>query len=76
MDVSVTQGQSRFSELIELAHNGEVITITKNGVPWADLHPHSSKRRVIKPMEEAPFTLAEGASLCDPHDEDDLAPWR
>jgi prevent-host-death family protein len=75
MQVNITQGQAQFSELIEKAHNGEVIVITKNGVPWADVYPHSNQRRVIKPMSSAPFTLAEGTSLCDAHDDDDLLPW-
>ena len=76
MEVSVTQGQARFSELIEKAHNGEVITITKNGVPWVDVYPHCSKHRVIKPMDEAPFALPEGGSLLDPHAEEDLDAWQ
>jgi prevent-host-death family protein len=75
MKMSVTQGQSQFSELIERAHRGEVIVITKNGIPWADVHPHTNKHRIIKPMSGVPFTLAEGASLCDPHDKKDLLPW-
>ena len=75
MQMSVTQGQSQFSELIEKAHNGEIIVITKNGVPWAEVHPHSKKYRTIKPMAVAPFSLAEGVSLCDPHDREDLLSW-
>lgn len=76
MKVNVTQGQSRFSELVEKAHQGEIIIITKNGVPWADLYPHTRSRRIIKRMDPPPFTLAENCGVCDPHDEDDLAPWR
>ena len=76
MQVSVTQGQSQFSELIEKAHNGDVIVITKNGIPWADIYPHSNKRRTIKPMSNAPFSLAKGTSICDPHDSEDLLPWQ
>jgi prevent-host-death family protein len=76
MQMSVTQGQSHFSELIEKAHNGEVIVITKNGVPWADVYPHSNNRRTIKPMENPPFLLPEGGSVCDSHDQEDLLPWQ
>jgi len=48
MIVNISEEKVNFSKLVEMAHHGEEVTITKNNLPLVDLVIHKpSKKRVL-----------------------------
>jgi prevent-host-death family protein len=48
MDVSVAEAKNRLPELIRAVEAGELVVITRNGKPVAQLTPPPPERRTIK----------------------------
>jgi prevent-host-death family protein len=48
MDVSVAEAKNRLTKLIRAMEAGELIIITRNGKPVAQLAPVPAKRRRVK----------------------------
>lgn len=48
MDVSVAEAKNRLTQLIREVEQGELIVITRNGKPVAQLAPPPAKRRKVR----------------------------
>jgi len=50
MQVAVREAKAKLSRYGELAHQGNVVVVCKNGKPWFDLVPHQTSRRRTTPL--------------------------
>ena len=48
--VDITEAAAGLSALIEVAENGEDVTITRGGIPCAKLVPVSNAHRIQEPL--------------------------
>jgi prevent-host-death family protein len=46
MVVNMHEAKSRLSELVKLAREGKRVVVARNGVPVADIVPHTTEPRV------------------------------
>ena len=53
MQVSVEEAREKLPELIGLIERGELVTITRDGIPVADLAPSKAEKSGLDPMSEA-----------------------
>jgi prevent-host-death family protein len=69
--VTVHQAKQRFSELLEHAHAGEEVVISKYGKPYAKLVP-------LEPVDKVPLGFLKGSvddAFFEPLPEEELAAW-
>jgi antitoxin (DNA-binding transcriptional repressor) of toxin-antitoxin stability system len=52
MQVSVEEAREKLPELITLAERGELVTITLDGIPVADLAPSKAEKSGLDPRPE------------------------
>ncbi len=45
MVVNVSEAKAKLSQLIEMVHHGEKVTIAKNNLPIVDLVPHEPNKK-------------------------------
>ena len=69
--INVHEAKTQFSKLLEKAHRGEVVVISKGGVPYARLCPLETV------PARTPGLLAGtlGDAFFEPLSEDELAAW-
>ncbi len=74
MEIGIREVKTKCSALLELAHRGQRVVVTKHGVPWADIVPHRSHPRKLKPLPEVTghITLPNAVA---PLEEEELAAW-
>jgi antitoxin (DNA-binding transcriptional repressor) of toxin-antitoxin stability system len=63
MQVAVREAKAKFSRYGELAHQGNVVVVCKNGKPWFDLVPHQSPRRRTKPLPGVHPLISDAESV-------------
>lgn len=66
------EAKTQLSRLLERAHQGEEIVISKNGVPYARLVPVTPPRRQLGFLA-GQFTI--GDEIFAPLEEDELRQW-
>lgn len=52
VEVGLAEARTRLGELVNRAHGGEVIYLTRNGVPLAALLPVEELRRLVEAEED------------------------
>lgn len=70
--VSVHEAKQHFSELLERAHAGEEVVVSKYGKPYAKLVP-------LEPVDKVPLGFLKGTvedAFFEPLPEEELAPWQ
>ena len=60
MIVKLSEAKAKLSQLVDRAHRGERIVITKHNLPVADLAPHKPARRRKLGLLAGRFTVPEG----------------
>jgi prevent-host-death family protein len=48
MEISVAEAKNRFSQVIRAMEEGELVLITRNGKPVAQLVPPTAERRIVR----------------------------
>lgn len=74
LNIGIREVKAKCSEIMDLAHNGQCVVVTKHGRPWADIVPHTERKRKIGPIPG----IAGHISLEDavaPLTEEELAEW-
>ncbi len=74
MEVGIREIKAKCSAIMDLAHSGQRIVVTKHGTPWADIVPHGQSKRRLGPIPG----LTGHISLEDavaPLDGEELAQW-
>lgn len=74
MEVGIREVKAKCSALLELAHSGQSIVVTKHGVPWADIVPHQSRKRRIGPLPGVSGRISAVDAIA-PLNEQELAEW-
>lgn len=52
IEVGLAEARSRLGELVNLAHEGNVVYLTRNGIPTAAVLPIEELRRLVEAEEE------------------------
>ena len=74
MQVAVRDAKAKLSQFGDLAHNGEVVVVCKNGKPWFDMVPHMKPKRKTAPLQGIKPVLS-AAEAIEPLDSKDLPGW-
>ena len=74
MQVAVREAKAKLSKFGDMAHDGEVVVVCKNGEPWFDMVPHAREKRKITPLAGLMPTISEAESIA-PLDSGDLPGW-
>jgi len=74
MEVGIREVKARWSAILDLAHSGRHVVVTKHGTPWADIVPHRKSRRELGPIPGVTghISLADAVA---PLDKKELAEW-
>ncbi len=70
MRIAVREAKNNLSRYGDLAHKGEHIVVSKNGVPWFDLVPHKKTKRRTRTLDNIKpnISLEEAIRPLDPED--------
>ena len=74
MKVQIREVKAQLSKYGDLAHKGQRVVVSKNGVPWFDLVPHQAPKRTLKPLKGAKATITAEEAIA-PMDPADLEGW-
>ena len=74
MQVAVREAKARLSRFGDMAHNGEVVVVCKNGEPWFDMVPHMKPKRKTDPLRGVNPVLSAAESI-KPLESEDLPGW-
>jgi antitoxin (DNA-binding transcriptional repressor) of toxin-antitoxin stability system len=74
MQVAVREAKAKLSRFGDMAHDGEVVVVCKNGQPWFDLVPHAKARRKTSPMDGVKPMVSESIAV-EPMGSEDLPGW-
>ena len=74
MKVGIREVKAKCSAVMELAHNGQRIVVTKHGAPYADIVPHKTRKRKIEPLPGITGHISITDAVA-PLDEEELARW-
>ncbi len=74
MRVAVREAKAKLSRLGDMAHEGEVVVVCKNGKPWFDMVPHVRSKRKTTPLSEVKPTVSEAEAVAQV-DAKDLPGW-
>ena len=74
MQVAVRDAKAKLSRFGDLAHNGEVVVVCKNGKPWFDMVPHTKPKRKTVPLSGVVPTISESEAV-EPLEAGDLPGW-
>ena len=74
MEIGIREVKAKCSALMEMAHRGRCVVVTKHGVPWADIVPHRQHKRKLGPLPGVTgrITLADAVA---PLSGEELAAW-
>ena len=50
LKIGIREAKAKCSEIMDLAHSGQCVVVTKHGMPWADIVPHTEWKRKIGPI--------------------------
>lgn len=74
MKIAAKEAKNQLGKLGQLAHEGQRITVTRNGEPWFDLVPHQKATRNIEPLKELKPVLSAREAVA-PIAKEDLPGW-
>lgn len=74
MQVAVREAKAKLSKFGDMAHDGEVVVVCKNGEPWFDLVPHAKTKRKTTPLNGVKPLIPESRAI-EPLSEEDLPGW-
>ncbi len=74
MQVAVREAKAKLSKLGDMAHEGKVVVVCKNGTPWFDMVPHVRSKRKTTPLSGLKPTISEAESIAQ-LDAEDLPGW-
>ncbi len=74
MNVQIREVKAKLSKYGDLAHKGQRVVVSKNGVPWFDLVPHKTPKRTLKSLKGAKATITAGEAIA-PLEPSDLEGW-
>jgi len=71
MNVGIKEAKNQLSAYGNLAHEGRVVTVCKNGKPWFDLVPHKTREnRQLSPLFQGTPSITETQAIAPVHPED------
>ncbi|VGO15197.1 hypothetical protein PDESU_03779 [Pontiella desulfatans] len=74
MQVAVREAKAKLSKFGDMAHDGEVVVVCKNGEPWFDLVPHAKTKRKTTPLSGVKPLIPESIAI-EPLSDEDLPGW-
>ena len=74
MKIQIREAKAKLSKFGDLAHKGQRVVVSKNGVPWFDLVPHEKPKRNLHALNGIKGTLSAKEAIA-PVDSRDLAGW-
>ncbi len=74
MQVAVREAKAKLSKFGDMAHEGEVVVVCKNGEPWFDMVPHTRAKRKTTPLRGLKPIISENKSVAHLEPED-LPGW-
>jgi antitoxin (DNA-binding transcriptional repressor) of toxin-antitoxin stability system len=74
MQVAVREAKAKLSRFGDMAHDGEVVVVCKNGEPWFDMVPHAKIRRRTAPLSGVTSLISESEST-KPLNPEDVPGW-
>ena len=74
MKIQIREVKAKLSKYGDLAHKGQRVVVSKNGVPWFDLVPHQAAKRNLQPLKGVKATVTAEQAIA-PVDSVDLEGW-
>ncbi len=74
MQVSVREAKAKLSRFGDMAHDGEVVVVCKNGEPWFDMVPHAKTKRRTAPLGGVKPVVSKAEAIA-PLDPEDVQGW-
>ena len=74
MQVAVREAKAKMSKFGDMAHDGEIVVVCKNGEPWFDMVPHARTKRRTTPLGGVKPLISESEAVA-PLGSEDLPGW-
>ncbi len=74
MQIAVREAKAKLSRFGDMAHDGEVVVVCKNGEPWFDMVPHKKMKRKTTPLAGVRPVISESTAV-EPLGSEDLPGW-